>query len=238
MMKRSSVVGGIGFAVAAMAVVAMVTATGSAGAAEKGVKVGEAMPDFTLKSTDGKEHTLSKYKGKVVVLDFSCQDCPWSRGADGELIQMAKNYEDKGVVFLGIESSKSTTPVAINEYIAEREIPFPILKDMGNAYADKVNAQVTPEIFILNKEGKLAYHGAFDNRRAPEVKGEMNYVASAVDELLAGNAVSTSSAKAKGCGIKRAAKRAANEGSAKEESAIEASAREGSAKERPAREGS
>ena len=87
--------------------------------ADKAPAIGSEMPPFQLKDVAGKEHTLEQYKGKIVVLDFCSQKCPWSRGADKTLKDVAKEYAGKGVVFLGVDSHKSTPPEEIKEYLEE-----------------------------------------------------------------------------------------------------------------------
>ena len=169
---------------------------------KSGVEIGQAMPGFTMTDLKGVEHTLEQYKGKIVVLDFASQECPYSRATDPHLKKLHESYEEQGVVFLAIDSHATTTVEEIAAYAEEHELPFPILKDVDNAYADVTNAQRTPEIFIVDREGKLAYHGAFDDGRNPG-EGDTPYVKNAIDALLAGNPVDPATSKAIGCTIKR-----------------------------------
>ena len=175
----------------------------------KGIPVGGEMPPFSLKDTTGAKHALGDLKGKVAVLIFTSQECPWSRGADPGLNALAKKYKAKGVAFLGINSHRDTKPDAISDYAKANEVTYPILKDRANRYADKVNARVTPEIFVVDKKGRVVYHGAFDDRKGPNDTGATNYLANALDSVLAGKAVSQPEVKAWGCGIKRVKKKAA-----------------------------
>ncbi len=175
-------------------------------AAAKGIAIGAEVPDVTLKDCNGVEHTLSQYRGKIVVLEFSAQGCPWSRGTDPSIIELAKKYSEKGVVFLGIDSDKGNTPEQIKEYAEKTGVSFPILKDQENKYADVLGAMRTPEIYIVDKDGKLAYHGAYDNRTAPDTAGDVPYTANALDEMIAGKDVSTPKVSAWGCSISRVAK--------------------------------
>ncbi len=138
------------------------------------------------------------------MLEFASQKCPWSRGADPALIRTATAYEDKGVVFLAIDSHFETPVEEIKPYAEKTGKTYPILKDAGNKYADAVGAMRTPEIFIVDAQGVLVYHGAFDNRTRPEVEGEVNYVAKALDALLAGKPIEQTEVAAWGCSIKRA----------------------------------
>jgi peroxiredoxin len=183
--------------------VAYVMLTGTLPLADAGLQPGAEMPDFKMEDYNGKEHSLKEYRGKIVVLDFCSQHCPFSRGADKQLITLTKKYKDnKDVVFLGIDSHHSTKPEEIKEYAEKRGLIHPILKDVDNAYADKTGAQVTPEIYIVGRDGKLAYRGAFDNRTGPEQEGDKHYAADAIAALLAGEAVEPARVKAWGCTIK------------------------------------
>ena len=189
-------------AVAAMG--AYLAAGGGSSNAAAITKTGAVMPPFILKDCNGKQHSLEQYKGKVVVLEFCSQHCPYSRGADPALSALAKTYADKDVVFLGVDSHAETTPDQIKAYAEAVGKHYPILKDGGSAYADAVGAGQTPEIFVVDKEGKLAYHGAFDNRSGPDGEATEHYTADAVEALLANKKIAKQEVKAWGCTIKRA----------------------------------
>lgn len=176
---------------------------GCGGAATAQVEPGQAMPEFKLKDLDGKEHSLSDFKGKIVVLEFCSHNCPYSRGTDPQLIALADRYADKGVVVIGIDSNSPNDVDSIRKYAEEKGKKYPILKDVDNVYADKVGASRTPEVFVIDREGNVAYHGAFDDRKKPENPGEIPYVENAVKALLDGKPVETPTAKAWGCTIKR-----------------------------------
>lgn len=171
----------------------------------KVLEVGAKVPAFDLEDYTGKKHTLKQYTGKIVLLDFCSHECPFSRGADPALLALAKKYKDnKNVVVLGIDSHYQTTPEEIQKYAKEKKLTWPILKDPANKYADAMGATRTPEIYIVDKEGKLAYHGAFDDRSGPEAKPSKHYTADAVAALVAGEEVKVKHVKAWGCTIKRA----------------------------------
>ena len=172
------------------------------------VAVGTAMPDFTLTDFNGETHHLSKYAGKVVVIDFLSKDCPWSRGASPSIAKLAREYESKGVVFIGINSNDGTTADAMSKYAESGSIPYAIVIDTENKYADTVGATRTPEMFVIDRTGKLAYHGAYDNRKAPEEVGGENYTKNAIDAVLAGKPVAKTEVSAWGCTIKRVSKNA------------------------------
>lgn len=181
--------------------------TGEMAHAASSLEIGKPLPDFALTDTTGKEHKLSDYAGKIVVMNFVSQECPFSRGADPSINAIAEKYADKGVIFLGVDSHKDTKPEAIAEYIEKTGISYPILKDADNAYADAVGAKVTPELFIAGKDGNLAYHGAPDNRTSPEGAPSEMYLEDALAALVAGKPVDTAEVKAWGCSIKRGVQR-------------------------------
>lgn len=169
---------------------------------------GAPVPDFALKDTGGKEHSLSENKGKIVVMSFTSMTCPYSKGAEPAYAKSAKKYAGKDVVFYSIDSHAETTPAQLAKYAesgndTQAKLPYPILKDVDNKYADATGAKRTPEIYIVDKDGKLAYHGAIDNMKEATDPEYKNYVDAAVDELLAGKPVSEPKRSAFGCGIKR-----------------------------------
>jgi peroxiredoxin len=177
-------------------------------AAKPGVALGQPVPDFTLKDINGAEHKLSEHKGKPVVLVFVSNGCPWSRGADPTLSRIAHDYEEQGVAVLGIDSDKNNSTDQIKNYAKEKNVAYTILKDEGNKVADLFGAKQTPEVFLIDKDGKLVYHGAVDDRKSETEEGKTSYVRAALDETLAGKPVSTPEKKQWGCGIKRVEKKA------------------------------
>ena len=203
-MKNARLASGFVGLLGAIALVACAGAYAGLGKAE----IGAAMPAFKLTDYAGEEHQLSEYAGKVVVIDFLSRDCPWSKGAAPSIASLAKQYEGKDVVFLGINSNAGSTAEAMEKYARSASIPYPIAIDEKNQYADVVGATRTPEIYVIDRAGKLAYHGAYDNRKAPEETGDVNYTKDAIDAVLAGEPVAKAEISAWGCTIKRASKSA------------------------------
>jgi len=168
------------------------------------VAIGAPMPDFTLRDIEGVEHTLSQYRGKTVVLVFASFKCPWSKGADPQIAALAEEYSDRDVVFLAIDSHYDTSPEEIAAYANAARLPFATVKDEGNRYADLVGAKRTPEVFLVDREGALVYHGAFDNRRGTDAPGGKTYTADALAALLEGKSIPVAETRSWGCTIKRA----------------------------------
>jgi peroxiredoxin len=192
----------LSFLVAAAA--ARMTKTGSARDDKAaGVALGAVVADFTLPDADGREHTLASLKGKAgTVLIFIATRCPVSNGYNERMEKLAKDYAARGVNVVGINAN-STEPVEeVKQHASEKGLTFTILKDKGSRIADRFDAQVTPEAYLLDAAGKLVYHGPIDNSRNPEnVTG--NYLRDAIEAVLAGKPVEKSEAKAFGCTIKR-----------------------------------
>jgi hypothetical protein len=113
-----------------------------------------------------------------------------------------KEYAPKGFAFLGINSNKAELVDRIKEHAEDNGLTFPILKDKENVIADMFEASVTPEVYVLNSELEILYHGRIDNSRneSEVVSRDLN---SALDEIYAGNEVSKKETKAFGCTIKR-----------------------------------
>jgi peroxiredoxin len=178
--------------------------TGALTSLDGEISPGDAMPDFTMTDDAGEVHTLSDYRGRIVVLDFCSHKCPWSVGADARLNELAEAYAEHEVVFLGIDSHHETPVSELREYRAGGGKAYPILKDEGHAYADRIGARVTPEIFVIDSEGVLVYNGAADNSFRPDSTGSVSYVEQALEQLLAGEPVRPSKTAGWGCTIKRA----------------------------------
>ena len=171
--------------------------------------IGSEFPAFSMTDYEGKQHALDQYKDKILVVSFTSQGCPYSRAADPIYAGLVADYKDAGVVFLSVDADKGNSPEAIAEYATSKnetgkKLPFAVLKDEMNVYADTMGAKRTPEIYIKDTDGKLVYHGAIDNNKKPDDPQYVNYVKNALDELLAGDPVSVPQKSAYGCGIKRA----------------------------------
>jgi peroxiredoxin len=172
-------------------------------------QVGQPAPAFKLTGIDGKEVSLADFKGKVVVLEWFNPSCPFilkHHKINSTFNDLHKKYEGKDVVMLAINSGKEGNQGSgkeVNEKAAkEFKIAYPILLDAKGDVGKAYGAKTTPHCFVIDKNGVLAYSGAIDDDKSPETPGKTNYVAKAVDELLAGSSVSTSTTKPYGCAVK------------------------------------
>lgn len=159
--------------------------------------------NFTLKDYNGKEHSLSDYKNaKAIVIIFVATQCPVSNAYNQRMEKLYQDYRDKNVVFLGINSNKQESAKEVAEHAKKNNLNFTILKDPGNKIADRFNASVTPEVYVLNSNFEILYHGRIDDsRRGDNIQRQD--ARSALDEILAGKKVTVAQTKAFGCTIKR-----------------------------------
>jgi peroxiredoxin len=205
MKKFSTVVGLItlSFLVAAAAVKMSNTGSVRDEKVAAGVALGAVVSDFTLPDADGHEHTLASLKGsKGTVLIFIATRCPVSNGYNERMKKLYEDYKAKGVQIVGINSNVSESPEEVKQHAAEKGLAFTILKDKGNVIADRFDAQVTPEAYVLDASGKLVYHGRIDNDRSGSSITSTE-LRDAIEAVLAGKAVEKPEAKAFGCTIKR-----------------------------------
>lgn len=168
-------------------------------------------PDFTLKDTEGKTHTLSEYtkQGKVVVLEWFNPDCPFVKKHHEKNKSMADTYKTamkQGVVWLAINSAAPGKQGGGLEYNAKAKADFgmayPLLLDEAGTAGRAYGAKTTPHMFVITKEGTVAYAGAIDNDPAPAKLGDTNYVLAALDAIAAGKPVEHARTKSYGCSVK------------------------------------
>lgn len=165
--------------------------------------IGTMIDDFTLPDADGAAHSLKSLKGKNgAVLIFVATKCPVSNGYNERMEKLAEDYKAKGINVIGINSNNTEPAAEVKSHAAEKHLTFTILKDDSNKIADRLGATRTPEAYLLDVNGKLVYHGRIDNSQNT-AKITSNDLRDALDEMLAGKAVSKTGGAAFGCTIKR-----------------------------------
>ena len=170
----------------------------------KSLKIGDAAPSFALKNYDGKEFSLAQLtkENKLTVVMFIATQCPVSNAYNERMVKLYDTFSKKGIAFVGVNANKAESVSDIASHSKEHGFKFPVLKDEQNKIADLYNAQVTPEIFVINPKGALVYHGRIDDsRKGDNIKSQD--LAVALDALLAGKEVAVTETKAVGCSIKR-----------------------------------
>jgi len=165
--------------------------------------IGSTIDDFKLPDADGKEHSLSALKGKNgAVMIFMATRCPVSNAYNDRMEKLAQDYQAKGIAVIGINSNVTEPASEVKSHAAEKHLTFAILKDEGSKIADRFGATRTPEVYVIDGNNKLVYHGRIDNSQ--KVEGvTANDVRDALDEMLAGKQVTKTGGAAFGCTIKR-----------------------------------
>lgn len=168
-------------------------------------QVGAPAPVFTLTTVDGKTFSLTEAarSHKAVVVMFIATKCPYSNAYNDRMRDMAAAYEKQGILFAGINSNKSEPADEVIVHAKKHGLAFPIMKDPGNKVADLYDARHTPEIFVLDPEGKLRYHGRIDENYENASKVTSPDLKNALDAMLGGRAIAKAETKAFGCSIKR-----------------------------------
>jgi peroxiredoxin len=172
--------------------------------ATSGVAIGAKAPSFTLQDQNGKNVSLSDFAGKIVVLEWTNPNCPFvQRHYKVKTMQtLDADYAPKGVAWLAINSTKDTTNDSDKQWADEQQISYPILNDVDTSVGKAYHATNTPEMFIIGGDDTLLYKGAIDNDPDGDLtSGKVNYVQSALDEILSGKPVSTPETRPYGCGV-------------------------------------
>ncbi len=183
-----------------MALVGLVGAGGSA----------KTTAEFRLQDHRGAWHTLDEARErKVVVLAFLGTECPLAEAYAPRLAEVAREFAKRGVGFFGVDANPQDGPVAIGRFADKHRLPFPILKDVGHALADRLGVERTPEVFVLDESRAVVYRGRVDDQYAIGVHRPAptrHELVDALEAVLAGRPVATPRTEAVGCLIGRATK--------------------------------
>ena len=172
--------------------------------------LGSKAIDFTLfDTTTGVEKNLAELQSdKATVIAFICNHCPFVVHIEDKFLEIAHNYQQKGVSFIAISANNIDThpedhPDLMAEHAKEKGYTFPYLYDATQDTAKAYKAACTPEFYIFDKEMKCVYHGRFDASSPGNpipVSGED--LTMALDDVLLGNKVSKPQQPSMGCNIK------------------------------------
>jgi peroxiredoxin len=177
------------------------------------INTGETAPDFTLTDSYGKTHSLSEFKGKTVILEWTNHDCPFVKKHydSANMQQLQKKYTEKDVVWLSIISSAEgkqgfvSADQANNLTETRKANPSFVLFDNDGKVGKSYGAKTTPHMYIINAEGKLIYKGGIDSIQSADqadIAKAVNYVDKAMTEHLSGKPVSEATTLPYGCSIK------------------------------------
>jgi peroxiredoxin len=178
-------------------------------------EIGKPAPAFTLPTCESKSVSLSDFKGKVVVLEWTNYSCPFvvKHYGSGNMQKLQADAAAKGVVWLAICSSApkqqghATPADALKACTERKSAATAYLIDESGATGRAYGAKRTPEMYVINADGILVYKGAIDDKKSvdpADIATAKNLVAAAIDETLAGKPVSTPETEAYGCSVKYA----------------------------------
>lgn len=190
-------------AVAAIAVMALLGFAAPVFAAD-GAQVGKPAPAFVLKDESGAVHSLDKYKGKIVVLEWTNPNCPFVvRHYEADTMDKTQKASDASkVVWLAVNSTADNTADASKEWKKKEGFGYPVLQDAAGTVGKSYGAKTTPHMFVVDQKGVLQYSGAIDDDARGTNKTPVNHVLNAVKALQDGKAVPTATTPPYGCSVK------------------------------------
>jgi peroxiredoxin len=172
------------------------------------VQPGKPAPDFSVKDINGQTHKLSDYKGKMVVLENYNPECPFvaNQYGKGGMQHAQAEATQKGAVWLVVNSTYGDAS-SLKKQVEKQSVKgTAIVHDPEGKIGKTYGFKTTPHLFVVDKEGKVAYSGAIDDKADADhdPRKARNYVLEAIDKLAAGQPVAVASTKPYGCGAKYA----------------------------------
>jgi len=167
----------------------------------------DSITEFSL--TDGeKEVKLSDYNNqKLIAVVFTSSHCSWAKKYEERLKELHNKFGEKGLVIIAINSNNAAMNELDDPSVMRTvsAFPFPYLKDEGQVVAKMFKATKNPEVFLLQPKGKefeVVYSGKIDDNPLDAKLVKQNFLADAIESLLAGNKPEVKTSPASGCLIK------------------------------------
>ncbi len=173
--------------------------------------IGSAIPlaNTKMKDVSGKILSLNDVKtSKGLLVMFSCNTCPYvikNQARTRDIANYAQS-QNLGVILLNANEGNRNSDdsyKAMQAYARAQEYKWPYTVDSNNELADAFGASRTPEVYLFDANGKLAYRGAIDDNPADASKVKRSHLREAINEMLGGKPVSVTESRSVGCGIKR-----------------------------------
>lgn len=169
--------------------------------------VGAKAPGFALtNAVDGKTVSFAPGDGKLSVVVFTCNQCPYAKAFEDRIVALGRDYAKRGVTFYAIDSNDDAaysieSSAEMKSRAQAKNYPFPYLKDGDSRIARAYGARVTPHIFVVDGKGTIRYRGYVDDSAKPEER-QHSGLHDALESLLANKDVAVTATKAFGCTIK------------------------------------
>jgi peroxiredoxin len=174
----------------------------------EGLSLGDLAPRYALPDTEGVEHGVGDPGGAAAaVVVFTCNHCPYALAWHARLMRVAEEYTQEGIPFHAINPNDSDRyPMDSYEAMQARVStdggwPMPYLHDASQEVARAFGARTTPDVFVLDIDGRLAYRGAPDADHGDEEQ-DAAWLRDALDDLLAGREVTRAQTEPVGCSVK------------------------------------
>ncbi|MFB6231245.1 MAG: thioredoxin family protein [Salinibacter sp.] len=179
------------------------------------IELGHPAPDFSLPAANpdvddrgGETRSLADYRdAEVLVVVFMCNHCPYVQHIEDALLDVAREYQEQDVQFVGIcsndpERYPDDSFESMAERAREKNYPFPYLQDETQEVAQAYEAACTPDFYVFDENRTLAYRGRFDETRPDGDEAHGADLRQALDELLETGQVTTEQFPSMGCNIK------------------------------------
>lgn len=169
--------------------------------------IGSPAPDFSLPGTDGKTHTLNSLSGgKAIVLNFTCNHCPYAQAYEDRFMALVREFSSKGVSFAAINPNDDQrypddSFEKMKTRAATRGFNFLYLRDATQQVARAYGAVCTPHLFVI-AAGKVVYEGRIDDNWKDPAAAKHHDLRDAIMAVLAGKPVPTPNTNPMGCSIK------------------------------------
>ena len=172
--------------------------------------LGTEAPDFSLQNTitDQLVNLQNSRGSKGTVVMFICNHCPFVIHINNALVQIANNYQEKGIQFIAISSNDvinypQDSPELMKVHAATNKYPFPYLYDADQEVAKSYDAACTPDFYLFDKTLKLVYRGQLDDSRPGNgIPVTGIDLTNALDAIIEENAIAALQKPSIGCNIK------------------------------------
>lgn len=172
------------------------------------IPLGTPMPEFSLPDPSGSLVHSADYAGKPLLVMFICNHCPFVKHIAAALAEFADQAMPAGLGIIAINSNDfksypEDSPEKMQEEIAAQGYPFTYLVDEDQSVAKAFDAACTPDFFLFDDAGNLAYRGQFDNSRPGNDEAiDGKDLRAAADAVLAGEKPEENQVASIGCNIK------------------------------------
>ena len=170
--------------------------------------LGTPCPDFRLRAVDGATVARDDFRDRpVLVVMFICNHCPYVQAVEDRIVALAREYGPRGVQLVGICANDPTDypddrPERLLQRWREKGYGFPYLIDETQDVARAFGAVCTPDIYVFDRDRKLAYHGRIDDNWQQPAKVKRRELAAALDAIVAGKQPAREQTASIGCSIK------------------------------------